>query len=175
MIRSTQETLFRLDNLNKEQQRISYQMSTGKILQQGSDDSNLFTREVYVDDKIRVYEGLKIQIERTNAQNNVADSTLQETKNLLNYVKSEVLKALNDTTDTNSRATIAVNLAGVRDNLYDFSNEQVEGEYLYAGSNTQIKPFSKDSDGRIIYNGDGFLRKVAVEDASYREKRNYRF
>ena len=170
MIRSTQETLFRLDNLNKEQQRISYQMSTGKNLQQGSDDANLYTREIYVDDKIRVYEGLEIQIEKTTAQNNVSDSTLSEIKDLLTYVKAEVIKALNDTTDAEAKVAIAINLAGVRENLYDFSNEQVEGEYLYAGSDTQVKPFSKNDDGSISYNGDAFLRKVAVEDGSYRER-----
>lgn len=170
MIRSTQETLFRLDNLNNEQQRISYQMSTGKKLQQGSDDANLYTREIYVDDKIKVYEGIKTQIEKTNAQNNVSDSTLSEIKNLLTYTKVEVQKALNDTTSTEARAAIAVNLAGVRENLYDFVNQQVEGEYLYSGSDTQVKAFSKNSDGSISYNGDGFLRKIAVEEGSYREK-----
>ena len=170
MINSTQETLFRLDNLNKEQQRISYQMSTGKNLQQGSDDANLYTREIYVDDKIRVYEGLETQIEKTTAQNNVSDSTLSEIKDLLTYVKAEVIKALNDTTDSDSRKAIAINLEGVKENLFDFSNEQVEGEYLYTGSDTQIQPFTKEDDGSIVYNGDAFLRKVAVEDGSYRER-----
>ena len=170
MIRSTQETLFRLSNLDNEQQRISYQMSTGKKLQQGSDDANLYTREIYVDDKINVYNGLKVQMEKTNAQNNVSDSTLSEIKDLLTYVKAEVIKALNDTTDPESRAAIAVNLAGVRENLYDFSNQQVEGEYLYAGSDTQKQPFTKNADGSISYNGDGFLRKIAVEEGSYRER-----
>ncbi len=170
MIRSTQETLYRLDNLNKEQERITYQMSTGKELQNGSDDANLYTREIYVDDKIRVYEGLQTQIEKTNAQNNVSDSTLSEIKDLLTYVKAEVIKALNDTTDADAKEVIAINLAGVKENLYDFSNEEVEGEYLYTGSNTQIQPFTKNDDGSITYNGDGFLRKVAVEEGSYRER-----
>ena len=170
MINSTQETLFRLDNLNKVQQRVSYQLSTGKNLQQGSDDANLYTREIYVDDKIRVYEGLELQIEKTTVQNNTSDSTLSEIKDLLTYVKSEVIKALNDTTDANAKTAIAVNLAGIKENLYDFSNEQVEGEYLFAGSDTQIQPFSKNDDGSISYNGDAFLRKVAVEDGSYRER-----
>ncbi len=66
MIRSTQETLYRLDNLNTQQERISYQMASGKKLQYGSDDANLYTREIYIDDKIRVYEGLKSQIEKNN-------------------------------------------------------------------------------------------------------------
>ncbi len=171
MIRSTQETLFRLDNLNKEQQKISYQLSTGKKLEYGSDDSNLFTREIFTDDKIRVYEGIKVQLTKTNAQNNTSDSSLAEAKNLLTYVKAEVIKALNATTDDVSKLAIAVNLKGVKENLFSLANENVEGEYLFAGSNTQIKPFTQDkATGKVSYEGDGFLRKVAVEDGAYRER-----
>lgn len=170
MIRSTEQTLFRLDNLNKEQQRISYQMSTGKKLQQGSDDSNLYTREIYVDDKIRVYEGIKVQIEKTTAQNNTSDTTLKEAKNLLTYAKAEVIKALNATSDDQSKLAIAINLQGVKENLFALSNEMVEGEYLYGGSDTQITPFTQDANGKVTYQGDAFLRKVAVEDGAYRER-----
>ncbi len=170
MIRSTEQTLFRLDNLNAEQQRISYQMSTGRKLQQGSDNSNLYAREIYVDDKISVYKGLKVQIERTNAQNNVSDSILADAKDLLSYVKSEVLKALNSTTDDNARISIAINLEGVKENLLMLANEQVEGEYLFAGSDTSVKPFVMDATGSVRYMGDDELRKIAVEEGSYRDR-----
>ncbi|XPV53098.1 MAG: hypothetical protein ACNI3H_12770 [Halarcobacter ebronensis] len=82
MIRSTSEMLFRLSKLNNEHQRISYQTSTTKVLQYGSDDANLFTRDIYLDDKLKVYEGIKLQIQKTTAQNNVADSSVDEIKNL---------------------------------------------------------------------------------------------
>ncbi|AXH11501.1 hypothetical protein [Halarcobacter bivalviorum] len=170
MIRSTSETLFRLENLNKEQLRISYQISSTKKLQYGSDDANLFTRDIYLDDKLKVYEGIKLQIEKTTAQNNVSDSTLAEVKNLLTYVKQELIKANNGTTSQDAREAIAVNLKGVKENLYMLSNEQVEGEYIYAGSDSMVKPFVQDASGKITYQGDSFLRKTAVEDGSYREK-----
>lgn len=80
MINQTDQTIYRLGNLDIQQQRISYQMSTGKKLQQGSDDSVLYSREIFVDDKIRTYEGLKTQVERSTIQNNVADSSMSEIK-----------------------------------------------------------------------------------------------
>ncbi len=170
MIRSTTETLFRLNRLNEEQQRISYQISSTKKLQYGSDDANLFTRDIYLDDKIKVYEGIKLQIEKTTAQNNVSDSTLGEVKDLLTYVKQELIKSKTATVDQEAREAIAVNLKGVKENLYMLANEQVEGEYIYSGSNSMIQPFTKDSSGKVTYQGDSFLRKTAVEDGSYREK-----
>lgn len=170
MINSTTEMTFRLSNLNREQERISYQMSTGKELQNGSDNSKLYAREVYVEDKIHLYTGIKTQIERTSAQNSSADSTMSEVKKLLTYAKAELIKANTDTVDSTAREAIATNLEGVKKNLFSLANESMEGEYLFAGSNTTIEPFSMDSDGNVTYNGDGYLRSIAVEEGEYRDR-----
>ena len=170
MIDFSSQIFYKLDQLNNHKTKLAYQLSSGKKINQGSDDANLHTRLIYVDDKIRVYEGLKTQIERTTAQNNVSDSTLKEIKNLLAYVKKEVIKALNATTSNEAKSSIAVNLEGIKKNLFSMSNEQVEGEYLYAGSNSMIKAFEKDSNGKVSFTGDQYLRKVAVDYDSYRQK-----
>ncbi len=168
---TTEQMLYRLNNLNKEQTRISYQMSTRKVLDNGSDDTEVYKREVYIDDRMRTYEGIKVQIEKTTAQNNVSDSTLGDAKDLLTKIKSEIMKALNATTDDEARKSIAINLEGMKENLIMLSNESVEGEYLFAGSDSTVKPFTLDNEtGKMVYNGDGFLRKVAVEDGYYRER-----
>ncbi len=171
MINTTQQTFYRLESLNKEQTRISYQTSTGKILDNGSDDSTLFAKEVYVDDKIKVYDGIKLQIEKTTAQNNVADSTMAEVKKLLDVLKTELIKANTATTGDEDKKSIAVKIEGLKDNIYAAVNTQVEGEYLFSGSDSSIQSFVKDpTTGDITYNGDNLLRKVAVEEGSYRER-----
>lgn len=170
MITQTEQTIYRLDNLAKEQTRISYQLSTGKKLENGSDDSILYAREIYVDDKVRMYEGLKTQIERTNAQNNVSDSSMSEIKNFLDYVKTELIKANTDTTTDEGLKAIAVNIEGIKENIFDIANTIVEGEYLFSGSDSSVKAFSKNPDGSISYNGDNQLRKIKVDDNSYRQR-----
>ena len=170
MINQTEQTLYRLSNLDAQQTRISYQMSTGKKLQNGSDDSVLYAREIYVDDKIRVHEGLKTQIERTTAQNAVSDSSVGEIKKLLEFVKTELIKANTSTTSDEGLKAIAVSISGVKENLFDLANTQVEGEYLFSGSDSSVQAFSKNSDGSISYDGDNKLRKVIVDENSYRER-----
>lgn len=62
-------------------------------------------------------------------------------------------------------------MAGFRENLLQLANTQVEGEYVFAGSDASIKPFEKDAvTGKVTYVGDNKLRKIAVEEGSYREK-----
>lgn len=170
MISQIDQTMYRLKNLDSLQQKLSYQAATGKKLQDGSDDSVLYSRELVVDDKIRTFEGLKTQIERTKIQNNTSDSTMKEIKNILEYINAELIKANTDTTSNDGLKAIALNIAGMKENLYDLANTQVEGEYVFSGSNSAIKPFEKNSAGEIIYQGDNKLRRVAVEEGSYRER-----
>ena len=170
MINQTEQTIYRLSNLDALQQKISYQMSTGKKLENGSDDSSLYAREIFVDDKIRTFEGIKTQMEITDAQNNVSDSSVAEIKKILESIKSELIKANTSTTSENGMSAIAANLEGMKQNLLDLVNTQSGGEYLFSGSDSSLRPFSQDVDGKVSYLGNNILKKVAVEEGSYRDK-----
>ncbi|MFY9089738.1 flagellar hook-associated protein FlgL [Arcobacter aquimarinus] len=170
MISQIDQTMYRLKNLDSLQQKLSYQSSTGKKLQDGSDDSVLYSRELVVDDKIRTFEGLKTQIERTKIQNDSSDSAMEEIKKIMESINAELIKANTDTTSSDGLKAIALNIAGMKENLYDLANTQVEGEYVFSGSDSSVRPFEKNSAGEIIYQGDNKLRKVPVEEGSYRER-----
>ncbi|WP_121628057.1 flagellin N-terminal helical domain-containing protein [Poseidonibacter antarcticus] len=170
MINQTEQTLYRLANLNAEQTRVTYQTSTGKILDKGSDDSTLYSREILIDDKIRTYEGIKYQIERTTVQNDASDSAISEIKKLYEVIKTELIKANTDTTSDEGKKAIALNIEGMKDNILTLANTQIEDEYLFAGSDSSVKPFSEDTNGDISYNGDNSARKIAVDDGTYRDR-----
>ena len=170
MINQTEQMLYRLSILNTQQQKNSYQLNSTKKIQQGSDDSILYSRLTFVDDKIRTYEGLKTQMERTTVQNNTADSSMSEIKEIFRYVQQELIKANTATTTEDGLKSIAVNLAGMKQNLYDLANTQVEGEYVFAGSDSSVKPFEEDTNGKVTYVGNNKLRRVSVEEGSYRER-----
>lgn len=170
MINQTEQMSYRLSLLDTQYQKNSYQMSTKNLLQQGSDDSMLYSRIISVDDKVRTYEGLKTQIERTTTQNNAADSSMSEIKKLFESMKAELIKANTATTNVNGTAAIVANISGLKENLFQLANTQVEGEYVFAGSDSSIQPFEKDANGKVSYVGNNQLRKVAVEEGSYRDR-----
>ena len=171
MISLTNQMIYRLGNLNTEQQRISYQMSTGRVLERGSADSSIFAIELYVNDKIRTYEGLQTQIEKTAAQNSVSDSSIGEVKNILDTIKQEISKALNPGMDAADKTASAVNIEGMKENLLTLLNTRVNGEYLFAGSNSTVNPFMKDATtGKVTYAGDDTIKSIAVEPNTYRDK-----
>lgn len=170
MINITDQMLFRLGNLNKENMRISYQQSSQKILEHGSDDSYVFSKQLYFEDKIRVYEGIQEQVKRSMTMNDSIDSTLANVKEYLRTVKSSMLKTLNAGMQQSDKKSVATEIEGIRDNFFTWANLEINNEYLFAGSDSTTQPFVKDASGRIVYQGDAVLKQVPVEPNSYRDR-----
>ncbi|MCK5111781.1 MAG: hypothetical protein KAQ94_09695 [Arcobacteraceae bacterium] len=174
MIDMTSHMMSRISNLNAENERISYQMSTGKSLENGSDDVVKYSKLLDIEDNIRVYEGLEIQINKTTAQNAVSDSSMDEIKTTIDLIKVDLLKSLNAGMDDSAKTAIATNLEGLRENLFSIANTTVDGEYIFTGSQTTKQTFTKDANfdanGKVDFGGDAFLRSVAVEPNTYRER-----
>jgi len=174
MIDLTNQMMYRISNLNSISERISYQMSTGRILENGSDDSVVFTRYIDIETKLRDQEGVKAQIDKTISQNNVSDDNINEVKTTIDAIRQDILKSLNAGMTVADMQAVATNMEGMRDNLMRIANTSVDGEYLYAGSNTTIQPYVKDDDfvvnGRVDFMGNAHLRNVSVSGNEYRER-----
>ena len=174
MIDTSRNMLYHIDNLNTQSQRISYQMASGKVIDKGSDNSSLHANIISLEDKLRVTEGLQLQIDKTQALNDSADANIAETKLSLEAIKIDLMKSLNDGMDSSGKLALATNLKGIRDNMIDRVNIQVDGEYLFTGSETTketlVKDDSFETNGKVEFGGDGFLRKIAVQPGSYRDR-----
>jgi flagellar hook-associated protein 3 FlgL len=174
MIDTSRNMLYHIGNLNTENQRISSQMATGKAIDKGSEDSILHSRLINLEDKLRITEGLKLQIDKSQALNNSADTSIGEIKLALESIKIDLMKGLNDGMDRSDKTALSSNLKGIRQNIIDRTNTQIDGEYLFAGSVTTKQTMVKDSDfelnGKVEFGGDGFLRKIAVQPGTYRDR-----
>jgi len=174
MISTSQNTLYHISNLNEESERISYQMSTGENQYLGSEDSILYSDLIELDDRLRVTEGLELQIEKSQVMNDSSDSAMAELKLLLDKISVDLLKAQNSGTDRSDKLSIATNLEGIRENMLDLINTRVDSEYVFAGSDTTGESYKVSSDfeatGKVTFEGDGFLREVAVQPGSYRDR-----
>jgi len=174
MIDLTNQMSYRIGSLDVQNQRISYQMATGKKLENGSDDAVLYGKVVNIETNLRTYEGLKTQIERTTAQNSVADSSIDEVKKTLDMIKIDLLKSLNSGMTRPDRVAVAKNMEGMRDNLLSLMNTQIDDEFIFSGSDTTIQSYKKDDDfkinGQVEFQGNGHLRNIAVEPNVYRER-----
>ena len=167
---SLNSTTYRLGNLDNYQAKLNFQMG-GSKLQFGSDDSVTFGRLTHTEDKIKTQKGIVEQIERADVLNKTSDTAMKEAKLLLEKIKAEeLIKANTSTTSIEGLEAIAGVIEGYKQNLFNLANTQTEGQYVFAGSDASVKPFSMDASGKVTYNGDADLRKVAVDEGSYRER-----
>ena len=167
---SLNSTMYRLGNLDNYQAKLNFQMG-GSKLQFGSDDSVTFGRLTHTEDKIKTQKGIVEQIERADVLNKTSDTAMKEVKLLLEKIKAEeLIKANTSTTSIEGLEAIAGVIEGYKQNLFNLANTQTEGQYVFAGSDASVKPFSMDPSGKVTYNGDSELRKVAVDEGSYRER-----
>ena len=167
---SLNSTTYRLGNLDKYQAKLNFQMG-GSKLQFGSDDSVTFGRLTHTEDKIKTQKGIVEQIERADVLNKTSDTAMKEVKLLLEKIKAEeLIKANTSTTSIEGLEAIAGVIEGYKQNLFNLANTQTEGQYVFAGSDASVKPFSMNPSGKVTYNGDSELRKVAVDEGSYRER-----
>lgn len=167
---SLNSTMYRLGNLDKYQAKLNFQMG-GSKLQFGSDDAVTFGRLTHTEDKIKTQKGIVEQIERADVLNKTSDTAMKEAKLLLEKIKAqELIKANTSTTSIEGLEAIAGVIEGYKQNLFNLANTQTEGQYVFAGSDASVKPFSMDAAGKVTYNGDSELRKVAVDEGSYRER-----
>ena len=61
-----------------------------------------------------------ILFEGTNRAAEIAVKNMKEIKKILEYINAELIKANTDTTGEDGLKAIAINIAGMKENLYDF-------------------------------------------------------
>ncbi len=170
MINVTDQMIFHLNNLNRENERITYQQTSGNVLQHGSDDTNIFSQGLYLEDKHRIYLGIEEQLTHIKAINETTDSTLATMKLSLDVIKNDMLKALNAGMAQSDKLAIATAFEGIKENLFTWGNTEINNEYIFAGSNSTIKPFEMDENGKVTYVGDNVLKQTPVDEGSYRDR-----
>ena len=143
--------------------RTNERIATGKRINRPSDDPS----------GVRLASNLKVEISQTeqfsrNIDNNrifvdEGDAALDAVG--LDLIRAEELavSALSATASAETRATIALEVGGLIDNLFLSANTKVTGQYIFAGTNTLVEPFQRDSGGLAVYTGNSDTLDIAID------------
>lgn len=142
--------------------RLNTQMSTGKRINQPSDDPVGAARALDLSHLTADVAQYQRNISAANARLGLEDQTLSNAGNVLGRVRVLVLQAVNDTQSDDTRGDIAAELAQLRAQMLGQANSRdSQGEYIFAGNNSGAMPFT-DVAGTTSYTGDAGQRMVAV-------------
>ena len=136
--------------LRKEINKVSEQISSGKKISKGFEDASLFKKTIDLDSDIQFHSRLKESAEHAKAVAQYTDSTLGQMVDTLDTFKSKLLAYGGRVHSRTSREALVDELKSLRNHLYSLANTQVDGEYLFSGTNSKVPPI----DGEGNYQGN---------------------
>lgn len=93
-----------------------------------------------------------------------ADSTLSSVISSLQQAISLGTEGANGTVNAADRASIATQVEGIQSQLLSLANLSYQGNYVFAGTNTQIAPYVLDpsSSSGVTYQGNAEVNQVTL-------------
>jgi flagellar hook-associated protein 3 FlgL len=134
------------------------QLSSGLKIQFGNEDPTAFINTLRLDQEVNTLEQSTANMTSSQKFANHTDTTLNDITKSLEQFKTKLVYAANDEHDHTSYGALAKELQAIRDHLVNLANTNINGEYLFSGSATSVKPVSADG----TYNGNASTMKALV-------------
>ncbi|MFA7090477.1 MAG: flagellar hook-associated protein FlgL [Arcobacteraceae bacterium] len=168
MVSSINSIMQNLQILNKENAKVTHSLSSGEALEYGSDDSSTYTMILSLQSSLRTYGSIQTQIEDATLINTFADSSLASAKTTVESIKTKILKALNDTVNSDDKQILATEIEDMKKSLLSLANSSVNDKYLFGGTSYMTTPFVEDeTTGQISYVGNYEEQQVNVDKNKY--------
>lgn len=157
-----------VNQMNRQQMKIAEmqaKLASGKQIVKPSDDS----------EKSAVIQRLQTAIDRQSvyersldtAENRLAseESALMSSERILQRIRQLAVQSNTDTLSVDDKEILANEIISLREELLSLANTQdANGNYVFAGSNVQVKAFDVNADGDITYQGDKTQTSVDISD-----------
>jgi flagellar hook-associated protein 3 FlgL len=140
-------------------------LSTGKNVVNPSDAPDKATAIQRVKSVIRRQESFEQNLQQAKNRLVAEETALSATNDVLTRIKELAIQASNGTLGPKDRELVAVEIEGLSNDLIALANTQdVNDNFVFAGSRVRTKPFEKDAAGNIAYSGDETRNQVQVGD-----------
>lgn len=142
--------------------RYSEQVSTGRRINRPSDDPTGAALSLGFERRIADIER---SAEAARSGRDTADGAagvLQEVSGLISQVRALMIQGMNGTLDPQAREAIASEVSLLREQLVTLGNTRQGSRYLFAGSESDARPFAEGADGRVTYLGDDVEQSIRI-------------
>ena len=138
-----------------EYQQAALEVSSGTRVVNPSDDSLAAAQAVTVRQSIAANEQYADSRAAITTSLSQEESTLDSINDAITSAMSLVVQAGNGTLSDADRESLATSLQGIYDTLVTLANStDSNGNYLFAGYQSQSPAFAEDADGVMTYQGD---------------------
>lgn len=153
------------DMLNQQQNvnTLNTEIATGQTLLDASDNPAGAAVALNAANLISQYnyDQSNAQSATASLQNGVA--ALQQVTTLLDSLQQTALQAANTTATTTFRQSLVQTAQSALQQLVQLANVQgAGGQYLFSGSRSDVVPYSMQSNGQVVFNGDNGTNQIQI-------------
>lgn len=155
-----------LNNLSKSYGKLDKyldQLSTGRKINRPSDDPFIAMKGMGYRTEVKQIEQFKRNTNEVHNWMDNSDDALSNATSALQRIRELASQAANDTYDAEQRENISKEVEQLKEDLIDIANTNVNGKYIFNGTNTNEAPITKDDDGQ--YEFDFRDSEVTIEIA----------
>jgi len=147
-----------LENTTKELYQVQKVVASGKRITKLSDDPIGVTQVLNIKSSLANIEQMGRNITMGTSWLTASESALSNVQDLISESKALCVQMATATTGAEERATAANTVQNTLEEIISLANTEVNGRYIFAGSETDSPPF--DEDG--TYNGDNNPFKIKI-------------
>jgi flagellar hook-associated protein 3 FlgL len=160
---SQQSISQRLNRMQSDISDLQGKISTGKRILKPSDDPVGSQRLAQL--QARAADSVQFRRNMDVANRNLAltDTAVDSMINRLMRAREITLAANNDSYSDTDRQAFAAELAGLEREIFSLANTRdINGEYVFAGSNVTQPAFARDATGAAVWQGSAPLHAIPV-------------
>jgi flagellar hook-associated protein 3 FlgL len=157
-----------LSNAQQQFAKTQAQVSSGQRVNSPADDPAAAARIAQLNATLSRLDQFKSNADFARNQLGLEESALTSAIDNLQQIRELTVQANNAPLSDSDRAAIASELRERLDALRSIANTtDVDGRHLFAGYNENALPFTVDSTGNVVYNGDQGQRTVQVSETRF--------
>ena len=139
------------------------ELSSGKRVRSPSDDPAAAARILDLQQGVAITRQYQANILAAQSRLELEDAVLGSVTNSLQRARELAVGGLNGTQSAEDRAAMAKEIHQITEEVMALANtKDANGDYLFAGFQTQTVPFSTDGSGTYRYSGDQGQRHLQV-------------
>jgi flagellar hook-associated protein 3 FlgL len=152
---------YNLSNCTQEMNKANEIVSTGKRINNLSDDPVGLTQALNVRSAISNLEQMQRNISRGNSWLASSESALTHVEDIISDTKALCVQMATATTGSAQRLSAAGTVQNMLDEIISLANTNVAGSYIFSGSKTDRTPFS--DNGTYNGNSNAFTVKIGKD------------
>jgi len=150
----------------RELSKTELQVASGKRILNPSDDPASSVRILDLQEAQKRLLQYQRNADAAVARLDQEETTLQGLENLLQRVRELAVQGNNDPVGAEGRRAIATEIRQHIEGFMQLANARdANGEYIFAGFQSQTEPFSHDGAGNFTYSGDAGQRMLEIGDS----------